>query len=154
MLPKASLEIRTGILKKASQLNAAMATLSPPVVHPQVSLRRQGWRRLHGLPSCQFRHAGRVQSSYRGLEALYDDGYGTVKGLDYYYQALGQLVGYDSGPPCWLCPVDAGSTVEDAPLMLYLPGKKMCGNVVSSTASHVCLHAYLSGLLMPDCLGE
>lgn len=134
MLPKASLETRAGILKKASQLNAAMATLSLPVVHLQVSLWRQGRRRLHGLPSCQFRHAGRVQSSYRGLEALYDDGYGTVKDLDYYYQALGQLVEHDSGPPCWLCPVDAGSMVDDAPLMLYLPGKR-------STASYVCLYA-------------
>ncbi|XBI06860.1 hypothetical protein VPH35_134836 [Triticum aestivum] len=133
MLPKASLEIRTGILKKASQLNAAMATLSLPLVHPQVSLWRQGPRRLHGSPSCQFRHAGRVQSSYRGLEALYDDGYGTVKDLDYFYQALGQLVEHDSGPPCWLCPVDAGSTVEDAPLMLYLPG-------VDGMGMGLCMH--------------
>ncbi|XP_037458710.1 acyltransferase-like protein At1g54570, chloroplastic [Triticum dicoccoides] len=133
MLPKASLETRTGTLKKASQLNAAMATLSLPVAHPQVSLWRQGRRRLHGLPSCQFRHAGRVQSSYRGLEALYDDGYGTVKDLDYFYQALGQLVEHDSGPPCWLCPVDAGSTVEDAPLMLYLPG-------VDGMGMGLCMH--------------
>jgi hypothetical protein len=54
---------------------------------------------------------------------MHDDGYGTVKDLDYYYHALGELVEHDSGPPRWFCPVDAGSSVEDAPLMLYLPGK-------------------------------
>ena len=69
------------------------------------------------------KHAGRLQASYRGLEALYDDGYQTVKNLDYYYESLGELVEHDSGPVRWFCPVDAGSPIEDAPLMLYLPGK-------------------------------
>uniref|UniRef100_A0ACD5Z1Y4 Uncharacterized protein n=2 Tax=Avena sativa TaxID=4498 RepID=A0ACD5Z1Y4_AVESA len=110
-----------------------MATLSLPPVHPQVSLWRQGQRWRHGSFNCQFRHAGRLQASYRGLEAMYDDGYGTVKDLDYYYHALGDLVEHDSGPPRWFCPVDTGSTVEDAPLMLYLPG-------VDGMGMGLCMH--------------
>ncbi|KAM3244924.1 hypothetical protein ACQJBY_056322 [Aegilops geniculata] len=114
--------------KIRGSLRAAMATLSLPLplVHPQpqVSLRRQG---LHGSFSRQSsrhaRAAGRVQASYRGLEPLYDDGYGTVKDLGHYYKAIGELVEHDGGPPRWLCPVDAGEpAVEDAPVMLYLPG--------------------------------
>uniref|UniRef100_A0A8R7QXE3 Serine aminopeptidase S33 domain-containing protein n=1 Tax=Triticum urartu TaxID=4572 RepID=A0A8R7QXE3_TRIUA len=106
-----------------------MATLSLSLVHPQaLPLWRQGLRqrRLHGSFSCQSRHAhaaGRVQASYRGLEPLYDDGYGTVNDLGHYYKAIGELVEHDGGPPRWLCPVDAGEpAVEDAPVMLYLPG--------------------------------
>ncbi|KAF8676419.1 hypothetical protein HU200_046965 [Digitaria exilis] len=62
-----------------------------------------------------------AQASYRGLQPLYDDGYQTVKNLDDYYESLEELVKHDSGPPRWFCPVDAGSPIEDAPLMLYLP---------------------------------
>ncbi|XP_051209781.1 phytyl ester synthase 1, chloroplastic-like [Lolium perenne] len=110
-----------------------MATLSLHMVHPQVSLCRQAQRWQHGSFSCQFRHPGRLQASYRGLEAMHDDGYGTVKDLDYYYHALGELVEHDSGPPRWFCPVDAGSSVEDAPLMLYLPG-------VDGMGMGLCMH--------------
>ncbi|RCV25433.1 hypothetical protein SEVIR_5G166300v4 [Setaria viridis] len=101
-----------------------MATLSRPL-HTQAAAlwrpRRQ-WNRSHERTSCQLKHAGRLQARYRGLEPLYDDGYQTVKNLDYYYESLGELVEHDSGPPRWFCPVDAGSPIEDAPLMLYLPG--------------------------------
>jgi hypothetical protein len=72
--------------------------------------------------SYQFNHVGRLQASYRGLEALYDDGYQKVKDLDYYYQAIGELLEHDTEPPRWFCPVDAHSPIEDAPVMLYLPG--------------------------------
>ncbi|KAL6627861.1 hypothetical protein ACP70R_031587 [Stipagrostis hirtigluma subsp. patula] len=87
--------------------------------------RPQGWR--HGsLERIRYqqssKHASRLQASYKGLEALYDDGYQKAKDLDYYYRAIGELVEHDSGPPRWFCPVDAGSPIEDAPLMLYLPG--------------------------------
>ena len=102
-----------------------MATLSPPL-HTQAAALWRPRRQWHGSlerTSCQLNHSGRLQATYRGLEPLYDDGYQTVKNLDYYYESLGELVEYDSGPPRWFCPVDAGSPIEDAPLMLYLPGK-------------------------------
>lgn len=125
----------TEILKKAL-LFTAMATLSPPLVHPQVPSCRLGPRQWHASFErirFQFRHAGRLQASYKGLEAMYDDGYGMVKDLDYYYQALRELVEHDSGPPRWFCPVDASLSVEDAPLMLYLPG-------VDGMGMGLCMH--------------
>uniref|UniRef100_A0A0E0JIS3 Serine aminopeptidase S33 domain-containing protein n=1 Tax=Oryza punctata TaxID=4537 RepID=A0A0E0JIS3_ORYPU len=102
-----------------------MATLSLPL-HSQIKLwrPRQGRHSLFGRISChEFnKHAGwRLQASYKGLETLYDDGYQMAKDLDYYYKSLGELVEHDSGPPRLFCPVDAGSPIEDAPLMLYLP---------------------------------
>ncbi|WVZ52983.1 hypothetical protein U9M48_003978 [Paspalum notatum var. saurae] len=101
-----------------------MATLSSPV-HMQAAALRRPQRQWHGSlerTSYQLKHARRLHASYRGLETLYDDGYQRVKNLDYYYESLGELVKHDNGPPCWFCPVDAGSPIEDAPLMLYLPG--------------------------------
>ena len=106
-----------------------MATLSPrlhtkaaaPLCRP-----RQRWHGSLERTTSSYpvkKHAGRLQASYRGLEALYDDGYQTVKNLDYYYESLGELVEHDSGSVRWFCPVDAGSPIEDAPLMLYLSGK-------------------------------
>lgn len=121
---------------------AAMANLSLSLGHPQVlPLWRQGLRqrRLPGSFSCQSRHAHarRVQASYRGLEALYDDGYGTVKDLGHYYKVVGELVRHDGGPPRWLCPVDAGEpAVDDAPVMLYLPGENV--SVMSLCIFPVC----------------
>uniref|UniRef100_A0A0D3ENR0 Serine aminopeptidase S33 domain-containing protein n=1 Tax=Oryza barthii TaxID=65489 RepID=A0A0D3ENR0_9ORYZ len=108
------------------QASWAMATLSLPL-HSQIALWRQRRRRhdlFERISSChQFKHAGwRLQVSYKGLETLYDDGYQKAKDLDYYYRSLGELVEHDSGPPRLFCPVDAGSPIEDAPLMLYLPG--------------------------------
>nr|CAB3477166.1 unnamed protein product [Digitaria exilis] len=103
----------------------AMATLSPPL-HTQATALWRPRRRWHSSierTSCQLKHGGRLlKASYRGLLPLYDDGYQTVKNLDDYYESLEELVKHDSGPPRWFCPVDAGSPIEDAPLMLYLPG--------------------------------
>jgi len=107
-----------------------MATLSPPL-HTEAAAAlwrpRQRWHGSLERTTTSYypvkKHAGRLQASYRGLEALYDDGYQTMKNLDYYYESLGELVEHDSGPVRWFCPVDAGSPIEDAPLMLYLPGK-------------------------------
>ncbi|KQK04298.1 acyltransferase-like protein At1g54570, chloroplastic isoform X5 [Brachypodium distachyon] len=135
LLTKSPLKTMTEILKKAL-LFTAMATLSPPLVHPQVPSCRLGPRQWHASFErirFQFRHAGRLQASYKGLEAMYDDGYGMVKDLDYYYQALRELVEHDSGPPRWFCPVDASLSVEDAPLMLYLPG-------VDGMGMGLCMH--------------
>ncbi|KAF0908345.1 hypothetical protein E2562_024757 [Oryza meyeriana var. granulata] len=103
-----------------------MATLSLPL-RSQIALWRPQQQPPHDLferISCQqFKHAGwRLQASYKGLEVLYDDGYQRAKDLDYYYKSLGELVEHDSGPPRLFCPVDAGSPIEDAPVMLYLPG--------------------------------
>ncbi|KAL5223365.1 hypothetical protein ABZP36_028078 [Zizania latifolia] len=106
-----------------------MATLSLPL-RSQIALRRPRQRRRRHDEfceriSCQSKqHAGswRLQASYKGLETLHDDGYQAVKDLDYYYQSLGELVEHDTGPPRLFCPVDAGLPIENAPLMLYLPG--------------------------------
>ncbi|GJN31899.1 hypothetical protein PR202_gb20354 [Eleusine coracana subsp. coracana] len=121
-LPAVVPKMTPGTSRKASQLTA-MATLSLST-HSQATALWQLRRRRLGFVeriSYQFSHAGRLQASYRGLEALYDDGYQKVKDLDYYYRAIGALVEHDSGPPRWFCPVDARAPIEDAPIMLYLP---------------------------------
>ncbi|GJN05270.1 hypothetical protein PR202_ga22885 [Eleusine coracana subsp. coracana] len=121
-LPALVPKMTPGTSRKASQLTA-MATLSLST-HSQATALWQLRRRRLGFVeriSYQFSHAGRLQASYRGLEALYDDGYQKVKDLDYYYRAVGALVEHDSGPPRWFCPVNARAPIEDAPIMLYLP---------------------------------
>ncbi|XP_062178494.1 phytyl ester synthase 1, chloroplastic-like [Phragmites australis] len=104
-----------------------MATLSRPTPSQATALWPPWGRRLGSLEGISYqlkysKHASRLQASYKGLEPLYDDGYQKAKDLDYYYQALGELVEHDSGPARWFCPIDAGSPIEGAPLMLYLPG--------------------------------
>jgi hypothetical protein len=57
-----------------------------------------------------------------GLEPLYDDGFGAVTVKDY-FAAAKALSKDDGGPPRWFCPVESGQpAVEDAPLLLFLPG--------------------------------
>ncbi|KAK3160837.1 hypothetical protein QOZ80_1BG0065530 [Eleusine coracana subsp. coracana] len=57
-----------------------------------------------------------------GLEALYDDGFGSVTVKDY-FAAARAVSQDDGGPPRWFCPVECGRpAVEDAPLLLFLPG--------------------------------
>ncbi|KAJ1283785.1 hypothetical protein BS78_03G153200 [Paspalum vaginatum] len=58
----------------------------------------------------------------RGLEALYDDGFGGVTVKDY-FAAAKAVSSDDGGPPRWFCPVDCGRpALDDAPLLLFLPG--------------------------------
>ncbi|XP_020186677.1 phytyl ester synthase 1, chloroplastic [Aegilops tauschii subsp. strangulata] len=58
----------------------------------------------------------------RGLEPLYDDGFGGVTVKDY-FAAARALCKDDGGPPRWFSPVECGQpAVEDAPLLLFLPG--------------------------------
>ena len=58
----------------------------------------------------------------RGLEPLYDDGFGAVTVKDY-FAAARALSKDDGAPPRWFCPVESGQpAVEDAPLLLFLPG--------------------------------
>lgn len=58
----------------------------------------------------------------KGLEALYDDGFGGVTVQDY-FAAAKAVSRDDGGPPRWFCPVECGRpAVEDAPLLLFLPG--------------------------------
>ncbi|XP_037450681.1 acyltransferase-like protein At1g54570, chloroplastic [Triticum dicoccoides] len=58
----------------------------------------------------------------RGLEPLYDDGFGGVTVKDY-FAAARALCKDDGGPPRWFSPVESGQpAVEDAPLLLFLPG--------------------------------
>uniref|UniRef100_A0A0E0JIU2 Serine aminopeptidase S33 domain-containing protein n=1 Tax=Oryza punctata TaxID=4537 RepID=A0A0E0JIU2_ORYPU len=57
-----------------------------------------------------------------GLEPLYDDGFGGVT-VKEYFAAARAISNDDGGPPRWFCPVDAGRpAVDDAPLLLFLPG--------------------------------
>ncbi|TVU20888.1 hypothetical protein EJB05_30489 [Eragrostis curvula] len=58
----------------------------------------------------------------RGLQALYDDGFGGVTVKDY-FAAARAVSRDDGGPPRWFCPVDCGRpAVDHAPLLLFLPG--------------------------------
>ncbi|WVZ71155.1 hypothetical protein U9M48_019774 [Paspalum notatum var. saurae] len=67
--------------------------------------------------------AVKEEMKWRGLEALYDDGFGGVTVKDYFAAAKAVVAGDDGGPPRWFCPVDCGRpTVDDAPLLLFLPG--------------------------------
>lgn len=58
---------------------------------------------------------------WRELEVLWDDGYGTKTVKDY-LEGAKEMVKPDGGPPRWFCPVDCGSSVKDAPILLFLPG--------------------------------
>ncbi|XP_073008402.1 phytyl ester synthase 1, chloroplastic-like isoform X1 [Typha latifolia] len=73
-------------------------------------------RKLHSIAS-----RGRPRASYKGLEVLYDDGCQKICELDDYFHAVAHLAQYDRGPPRWLCPLDAGPPIEDAPVMFFLP---------------------------------
>jgi hypothetical protein len=58
------------------------------------------------------------------LEPLYDDGFGSVTVKDY-FAAARAVSRNDGGPPRWFCPVECGRpAVEDAPLLLFLPGAR------------------------------
>ncbi|CAO2202849.1 unnamed protein product [Urochloa humidicola] len=58
----------------------------------------------------------------RGLEALYDDGFGGVTVKDY-FAAAKAVSRDDGGPPRWFSPIECGRpAVDDAPLLLFLPG--------------------------------
>ncbi|CAO2208165.1 unnamed protein product [Urochloa humidicola] len=58
----------------------------------------------------------------RGLEALYDDGFGGVTVKDY-FAAAKAVSRDDGGPPRWFSPVECGRpAVDDAPPLLFLPG--------------------------------
>lgn len=58
----------------------------------------------------------------RGLEVLYDDGFGSVTVKDY-FAAAKVLCRDDGGPPRWFSPVECGHpAVDQAPLLLFLPG--------------------------------
>ncbi|RLN23622.1 acyltransferase-like protein [Panicum miliaceum] len=58
----------------------------------------------------------------KGLDALYDDGFGGVTVKDY-FAAAKAVSRDDGGPPRWFCPVECGRpAVDDAPLLLFLPG--------------------------------
>ncbi|CAO2162464.1 unnamed protein product [Urochloa humidicola] len=58
----------------------------------------------------------------RDLDVLYDDGFGSTT-LKEYFTAVRAILRNDGGPPRWFCPVDCGQPkVENAPLLLFLPG--------------------------------
>ncbi|CAD6343771.1 unnamed protein product [Miscanthus lutarioriparius] len=57
------------------------------------------------------------------LEVLYDDGFGSVTVKDYFAAAKLLCRDDDGGPPRWFSPVECGRpAVDDAPLLLFLPG--------------------------------
>ncbi|KAJ4831351.1 hypothetical protein Tsubulata_015974 [Turnera subulata] len=56
-----------------------------------------------------------------GLEALWDDGYGT-KTVEDYFDGAKEMIRSDGGPPRWFCPVECGQPLKGSPVLLYLPG--------------------------------
>ncbi|KAJ3702049.1 hypothetical protein LUZ61_005754 [Rhynchospora tenuis] len=60
------------------------------------------------------------------LEVLYDDGFGSVSVKDY-FRAAKDVVRDDGGPPRWFSPVECGKPVNNAPLLLFLPGSDGVG---------------------------
>nr|XP_043630416.1 acyltransferase-like protein At1g54570, chloroplastic [Erigeron canadensis] len=63
-----------------------------------------------------------IQSVPKGLEPLWDDGYGTQTMKDYTKVSMNFVNNSDGGPPRWFCPVMCGIPVKDSPPLLYLPG--------------------------------
>jgi hypothetical protein len=73
----------------------------------------------------------------RGLEVLYDDGFGSVTVKDY-FAAAKVLCRDDGGPPRWFSPVECGHpAVDQAPLLLFLPGA--CVSSAHQNQSSQCL---------------
>lgn len=62
------------------------------------------------------------------IELLWDDGYGS-KSVKDYFAAAREILKPDGGPPRWFSPVDCGRPVEDAPTLLFLPGKTKSLNI-------------------------
>ncbi|KAJ1687724.1 hypothetical protein LUZ63_019114 [Rhynchospora breviuscula] len=60
------------------------------------------------------------------LEVLYDDGFGSDSVKDY-FRAAKDVVRDDGGPPRWFSPVECGKPVNNAPLLLFLPGSDGVG---------------------------
>lgn len=58
---------------------------------------------------------------WKGLKVLWDDGYGSETVKDY-FDIAEDLTKPDGGPVRWFCPVECGRPLEDAPLLLFLPG--------------------------------
>ncbi|KAL8154781.1 phytyl ester synthase 1, chloroplastic [Apium graveolens] len=55
------------------------------------------------------------------LEPLWDDGYGNRTVKDY-LELAEEFIKPDGGPPRWFCPVECGEPMENAPVLLFLPG--------------------------------
>ncbi|KAL1802721.1 hypothetical protein ACET3Z_031368 [Daucus carota] len=55
------------------------------------------------------------------LEPLWDDGYGKQTVKDY-LELAEEFIKPDGGPPRWICPLECGEPMEDAPVLLFLPG--------------------------------
>ncbi|KAK1400794.1 Acyltransferase-like protein, chloroplastic [Heracleum sosnowskyi] len=55
------------------------------------------------------------------LEPLWDDGYGNQTVKDY-LELAEEFIKPDGGPPRWFCPVECGEPLENAPVLLFLPG--------------------------------
>nr|CAD1830043.1 unnamed protein product [Ananas comosus var. bracteatus] len=72
---------------------------------------------------CRARARGEWGSLMR---ALYDDGFGGASVKDY-FDAARAIMKDDGGPPRWFCPVECKPSVEDPPLLLFLPGSDGVG---------------------------
>lgn len=99
---------------------------SLPVGDPEVSLESS---RVDSLPSIgektrlSYEVAGkkRKKDVSEKLEVLWDDGFGTQSGKDFFKSAM-DFIKPDGGPPRWFCPISCGTPLKDSPLLLYLPG--------------------------------
>ncbi|KAK1685670.1 hypothetical protein QYE76_046518 [Lolium multiflorum] len=72
--------------------------------------------------SSKRRRKKKKKQEKTGLEVLCDDGFGSVTVKDY-VEAVRDMPKDDGGPPRWFSPVECGRPVVDnAPLLLFLPG--------------------------------
>ncbi|XP_023759101.2 phytyl ester synthase 1, chloroplastic [Lactuca sativa] len=81
------------------------------------------------------------------LEVLWDDGFGSESGKDFFKLAT-DIIKPDGGPPRWFCPISCGTPLKDSPVLLYLPGldgtglglilhEKALGKVFEFRALHI-----------------
>ncbi|XP_020113974.1 acyltransferase-like protein At1g54570, chloroplastic isoform X3 [Ananas comosus] len=69
----------------------------------------------------------RAENGRSLMRALYDDGFGSASVKDY-FDATRAIMKDDGGPPPrWFCPVECKPSVEDPPLLLFLPGSDGVG---------------------------
>ncbi|KAF6988968.1 hypothetical protein CFC21_006379 [Triticum aestivum] len=101
----------TRLVRHHSRLGGGLRT-SSVAVNGEVGLRNRSGKKEDAVK----------EEKDRGLEPLYDDGFGGVTVKDY-FAAARALCKDDGGPPRWFSPVESGQpAVEDAPLLLFLPG--------------------------------
>ncbi|KAL4590822.1 hypothetical protein LXL04_003765 [Taraxacum kok-saghyz] len=61
-----------------------------------------------------------TKDASKKLEVLWDDGFGTHTGKNF-FQLANDIMKPDGGPPRWFCPISCGPPLQNSPVLLYLP---------------------------------